>query len=200
MISLIVGLGNVGPRYEGTRHNMGFAVVNRIAKRHGVTPMRERPFYAGAIAGLDLEGEDIHELILIRPTTFMNRSGLAVRAVLEEFDLKPSQMLVVVDDFNLPLGALRFRPGGTDGGHNGLESIIETLETEAFPRLRLGIGPLPEGEEIVDFVLSRFAASELERVEKMVAQAAKAAIFAVLHRLEEAMSQFNHSPACPEDS
>jgi PTH1 family peptidyl-tRNA hydrolase len=179
---------------------MGFAVVNRIAKRYGVTPMRERPYYAGAIAGLDLEGEDIHELILVRPTTFMNRSGLAVRAVLEEFGLTSSQMLVVADDFNLPLGTLRFRPGGSDGGHNGLASIIETLETEAFPRLRLGIGPLPEGAQTVDFVLSRFAPSELERVEKMVAQAAKAAIFAVLHRLEEAMSQFNHSPACPEDS
>lgn len=200
MIHLIVGLGNIGPKYEGTRHNLGFEVVDLIAKQHGFTPMRERPFCTGAVGGLDLEGEDIHELILIRPSTFMNRSGLALRAILEEFDLTPEQMLVVVDDFNLPLGALRIRLGGSDGGHNGLASIIETLETDKFPRLRLGIGPVSDKEDVVDFVLSRFTEEERKQAEKMVAQAAKAAIFAVRHRLDEAMSQCNHSPACPEES
>jgi PTH1 family peptidyl-tRNA hydrolase len=108
------------------------------------------------------------------------------------------QMVVVVDDFNLPLGKLRIRSGGSDGGHNGLASIIETLGTEDFPRLRCGVGPVPEGIDSAEFVLNRFRNQEFELKEKMVARAAEAAIFALDHPLDEAMTQFNSNPAQPD--
>jgi PTH1 family peptidyl-tRNA hydrolase len=140
------------------------------------------------------------DLVLAVPTTLMNLSGRAVVDMLAELNLKPAQILVVVDDFNLPLGALRFRARGSDGGHNGLASIIERLETEDFPRLRLGISLPADNQDVTSFVLSRFGEKELDAVERMVANAAKAVIFAVTHGLEEAMVQFNSSPASPEES
>jgi PTH1 family peptidyl-tRNA hydrolase len=125
----------------------------------------------------------------------MNHSGLAARALLRDTDLQPSQMLVVVDDFNLPLGRIRIRQGGSDGGHKGLASMIEVLQTEDFPRLRLGIGPVTDNIDAVDFVLSRFEKEETKSAEKMIDIAAEAALFAVNHRLEEAMSRYNVDPA-----
>jgi len=190
MISLILGLGNIGERYRGSRHNLGFEVVAAIASLLRI--------------GFDVTGDTyetaLHEseqrrIILARPTTFVNRSGLAAEALLQEYDLDPSQMLVVVDDFNLPTGVLRLRRGGTDGGHNGLASIIETLDTTEFPRLRIGIGPLPEDVDTVDFVLRQFEQSELADVERMIKVATKAAIFSISHHLDEAMSKYNVNPA-----
>jgi PTH1 family peptidyl-tRNA hydrolase len=108
-------------------------------------------------------------------------------------------MLVVVDDFNLPLGSLRFRPDGSDGGHNGLASIIEALGTEEFPRLRLGIGPVTDNMDARDFVLQPFADAERDAVREMVGTAAEAILFAIDHRLEEAMSNYNSTPAPPTD-
>jgi PTH1 family peptidyl-tRNA hydrolase len=133
--------------------------------------------------------------MLAKPTTMMNGSGGAVVTLLDKFDLRPSQMLVVVDDFNIPLGALRLRKGGSDGGHNGLESIIQALGTDDFPRLRLGVGPVPPGEEIVDFVLGKFAKTEEKTVKKMIEMAAEAVIFAAGHRFDETMSKYNFNPA-----
>ena len=136
-------------------------------------------------------------LILARPTTFMNRSGLAARALLDRFQLEPADMLVVTDDFNLPLGRLRLRLEGSDGGQNGLKSIIYELGTELFPRLRIGIGPPQEGSNPADFVLGRFAPDQLELAQKTVARAAKAVILAVHRPLTEVMSQFNKTPEDP---
>jgi PTH1 family peptidyl-tRNA hydrolase len=200
VISLLVGLGNVGPKYEGSRHNLGFEVLRRVATTLNASPLRERPFYRAALASNPDEEAENSELILAWPTTYVNRSGLAVRELLTEFDLGPDRMLVVSDDFNLPLGALRFRRKGSDGGHNGLESIIWYLETEEFPRLRLGIGPLSDKEEVTGFVLERFSEKESAEAERMVAKAAEAVIFATYHRLEEAMTRYNYSPALPEES
>ncbi len=125
----------------------------------------------------------------------MNRSGIAARELLEDLGMQPQQMLIVTDDFNLPLGRLRFRSGGSDGGHNGLASVIEVLETQELPRLRLGIGPVPENVDVADWVLSPFEPQEVETAKKMVAAAVEAAIFALDHRLEEAMTRYNVNPA-----
>ena len=199
MFSLILGLGNIGQQYTGTRHNLGFEVVNLVAKKLGATSMRERPFCRAAAVLINDSDSLETELILAWPTMLMNRSGLAAGDLLGELELDPLQMLVVVDDFNLSLGALRFRTSGSDGGHNGLASIIETLGTEDFPRLRLGIGPLADNKEVTDFVLSRFTENELTTAERMVALAAEAVIFAANHRLDEAMSKFNSNPALPDE-
>ncbi len=190
MISLILGLGNIGGEYEKTRHNIGFEVLDDVARSLKAVSMPEKAEYRWAVSRV--AGR---QLYLAWPTTFMNRSGLAAQALLQDLDLEPTEMLVVLDDFNLPLGRIRFRKSGSDGGHNGLTSLVETLETEDFPRLRLGIGPLAEDADVVDFVLGRFAEDEIEPARNMVGTAAEAVLFAIDHRLEEAMSKYNANPA-----
>jgi len=192
MISLVIGLGNPGPDYVGTRHNVGFDVLDRLAVSLKAVAKPTCPEYDWATAEID-----DRQIILARPKTFMNRSGLAVSLLLDRYELLPSEMLVVGDDFALPLGALRFRQGGSDGGHNGLNSIIEAVDTEEFPRLRLGIGPVTENVETADFVLSRFESGQLDTVRTMLDTATEAARFAIDHRLEETMSKYNSTPALP---
>ncbi|HEX2897224.1 MAG TPA: aminoacyl-tRNA hydrolase [candidate division Zixibacteria bacterium] len=189
MISLIVGLGNIGKRYISTRHNLGFEVVDLAIKTTKAKPLPSEFFYKSF--GTTIENEKID---FAKPTTMMNGSGGAVIALLEKLELSPSEMLVVVDDFNIPLGSIRLRANGSDGGHNGLESIIMALGTEDFPRLRLGIGPVPDGEEVVDFVLGKFSKSEEKIAKKMIEMAAEAVIFAAGHRFEETMSKYNYNP------
>ena len=197
-LSLIVGLGNIGPEYVGTRHNVGFEVVGRVAQALKARRLPSRPSFEAAEA--DLVGNDgvSCRLVLAWPTTYMNRSGFAALELVEELALTPRELLVVVDDVDLLLGALRIRSGGSDGGHNGLYSIIEQLQTEDFPRLRLGIGRPADNQDTAEYVLSRFRPEEANEVERMVAFAAEAVIFAVTHRLEEAMLQFNRNPALPD--
>lgn len=197
MIQLVIGLGNIGPEYVGTRHNVGFDVVNLVARQLNADAGPTRPYYGWAQAKLP-DGTEADTLTLALPTTLMNQSGLAVTALLDEFEPQLSQMLVVVDDLNLPPGTLRFRENGSDGGHNGLASIIEYLETEEFPRLRVGIGAPDDNQQKASFVLSRPDQKETETVERMVATAAKAVIFAASHRFEEVMEKFNRNPALPE--
>jgi len=132
MISLIIGLGNIGSRYKGTRHNLGFEVVDLAVKRIGAKSLPEDFFYHSFECRID-----DRKIFFVKPTTMMNGSGGSVVVLLDKFNLSPSEMLVVVDDFNIPLGTIRFRPNGSDGGHNGLESIIAAIQTETFPRLRL---------------------------------------------------------------
>ena len=196
-LSLIVGLGNVGREYSGTRHNVGFEVVERVAQT--LKARRLPPHLSFELAEAAIPGDAVihRRIVLALPTTHMNRSGFAVAELLEELAFTPQRMLVVVDDIDLPLGALRFRAGGSDGGHKGLYSIIERLETEDFPRLRLGIGRPADNEETADYVLSRFLSAEADQVKRMVALAAEGVIFAATHRLEEAMQQFNTNPALP---
>jgi len=196
MISLVLGLGNIGDKYAATRHNVGFDVVAEIGQVLKAKKRRSTSEYDLSTA--EYEGRKIY---LARPRTYMNLSGLAANALLQKTELSPSEMLVVVDDFNLPLGTLRFRKKGSDGGHNGLISIIEEIGTKEFPRLRLGIGPLPpDADGSVEFVLSRFAKSERKAVDEMIETASEAVVFAIQHRLDLAMSQYNSSPALPEDN
>jgi PTH1 family peptidyl-tRNA hydrolase len=195
--SLIIGLGNVGSKYAGTRHNVGFEVVGRVAKLLKAKHLPPSSTSESVEAFVTEADGTSRRIVLACPTTLMNRSGVAVSELLVKHTLTPRQMLLVVDDVDLPLGTLRFRADGSDGGHKGLHSIIYQLETEDFPRLRLGIGRPADNQETADHVLSRFLPEEVETAERMVALGAEAVIFAATHRLEEAMQQFNRNPALP---
>ena len=190
MLSLVLGLGNAGREYQGTRHNTGFEAVYLAAHKLGAQTQPKTDEYYWAI-----KQSGVHRLMLAWPRLLMNRSGLAAQALLQRHDFRPSEMLVVVDDFSLPLGRLRFRSSGADGGHNGLASIVELLQTEEFPRLRLGIGPPPDNVDRAEYVLSGFDQEELEAKEKMIVLAAQAVLFAIDHRLDEAMTRYNANPA-----
>lgn len=181
---LLLGLGNIGEEYAGTRHNIGFDVLDLIAA-NGFTFEKSHRLVKSAVSK---SGERI---VLGWPQTHMNRSGKAAKYLLEREQIPISKLLVIVDDFALPIGSLRFRPSGSDGGHNGLASLSEELGTNEYSRLRLGIGPLPEGEDVADFVLSPFSANELEIKKKMVQTAAEAAIFAAVHGVTNAMNKYN---------
>jgi PTH1 family peptidyl-tRNA hydrolase len=210
MISLLLGLGNIGRKYVGTRHNLGFELLDRVAAELGVkgrhrtdlfdwaeargnpsTPVRTRLWGAQ---------RDDRRLILAWPRTYVNCSGDAAVKLLNDNSITADGMLVLVDDFVLPLGALRFRAGGSDGGHNGLASLIESLGTEEFPRLRMGIRPVDKSMDIVDYVFSKFTALERESADTMLDRAVEAVLFAIDHRLEEAMSKYNCNPAPPESA
>ena len=160
-LTLLVGLGNPGVRYAGTRHNVGFLVLDRLASGAG-TSFRSQPRLQGDLADV---GSGDQRLRLLKPTTFMNNSGQSVRASLDWFGWGPEQLLVIVDDMDLPLGRLRLRASGSAGGHNGLRSIIQHLGSDDFARLRIGIGapgesPVERRERTVGHVLGRFTDGE----------------------------------------
>jgi peptidyl-tRNA hydrolase, PTH1 family len=169
----IIGLGNPGTEYQETRHNVGFRVIGELSKRlrSPLKPGKGEYLLAHAYAG----GSEIY---LAAPTTYMNNSGIAVVDLLGRYHLTIREILVVADDFTLPLGRLRFRLKGSDGGHNGLASIIMTLNSDEFPRLRCGIGTesMPPKREMAEFVLSPFDRKELPAIEEMVQRAADAAL------------------------
>ncbi len=181
-IRLVAGLGNPGPEYAGTRHNVGFAAVDFFAQQQAASWQRESKWNA-AVA-------KINDTILVKPLSFMNRSGEPVAAVANFYKIEPANILVALDDFALPLGRLRIRERGGPGGHNGLESVIVHLATEDVPRLRLGIGAAPEHSS-VDYVLSRFFDEEKERVITMIERAAEAIKCAVDNGAVSAMNTFN---------
>lgn len=186
VVSLVVGLGNPGRRYRETRHNIGFMVVETLRERAGGPDERE----AGHSAVWSTEAEG-REIVLARPLVFMNLSGAAVLALAEKHGASPEEVLVVCDDFHLDFGALRLRRGGSHGGHNGMRSIIAALGTQEFPRLRIGIGAAPAGEDPADFVLERFAPDERARLGDVVAQAADCVETVLKAGLEAGMNRCN---------
>jgi PTH1 family peptidyl-tRNA hydrolase len=183
---LVVGLGNKGPEYAGTRHNIGFELVERLATELQDTRRRETRHATVTTGRLD----NATAVAVAKPMTYVNRSGVAVRELLERYGVAPADCLVAVDDFNLDLGVLRFRRSGSDGGHNGLKSIIEAVGRE-FPRLRMGIGPLPGGLSVVDFVLGRFEPDERVRKERMLETAAEAVGYYCEAGVAAAMNRYN---------
>ena len=189
-IRLVVGLGNPGPEYSGTRHNIGFEVVDRLAAEWGLRWEHSKSWHA-----LWAKGPNA---ILVKPTSYMNRSGEPVQAVAHFYKIEPREMLVVLDDMALPLGRLRARPDGGTAGHNGLESIIVQFGTEEIPRLRIGIGASPV-EGATDYVLGRFFEEERPLVEKTISRAVDAVKCAIDNGLLSAMNQFNKNPDQPED-
>ena len=199
---LIVGLGNPGPDYVGTRHNAGFDVLDRLAQRLGVSldPRTATEAARSLVAEAALPPDDATEdatdeestgVALAKPLTFMNRSGQAVTALLDRYGLTPDDLLVVYDDLALPVGSLRLRAKGSHGGHNGIRSLIEHLGSPEFPRLRVGVGnSFPPGGQ-VDFVLSPFDAAERPAVEAAFDAAADAALGVVRDGLTVAMNTHN---------
>lgn len=186
---LLVGLGNPGREYSGTRHNVGFAVLDRLAAAMGAAFRADKKWQADAASN--------GGVWLLKPQTYMNLSGESVSALVRFYQIEPARVLVVLDDMALPLGRLRIRERGSHGGHNGLRSILEHLGTQDVPRLRVGIGSSDPGEA-TGHVLGRFAVDERPLVEQSLDRAVEAVRFAQENDLPSAMNKFNnHIPTPP---
>ena len=186
-LRLIVGLGNPGADYARTRHNAGFLVVEELAKRWSAAWQFEKKFTANVARG----ERGVRKVLLVEPQTFMNASGEAVGSLLSFYRLPLDQLLVVVDDADLPLTELRLRPKGSSGGHHGLESIEQHVGSREFARLRVGIGRRDGRREITNHVLGKFGPDELKLVEKVLARAADQADCWAAEGVETAMNRFN---------
>jgi peptidyl-tRNA hydrolase, PTH1 family len=185
---LIVGLGNPGPEYADTRHNVGFRTVHELATRHGAAWQDKQDVAASQIAVIH-PGQDV-TLVLARPQTFMNRSGQAVRSLMEFLKLQPLQTLIVYDEMDLPFGTLRLRERGSPGTHNGMRSVVSSLQTEAVPRLRVGIGQSSPGEAS-SHVLSEFSADEEDSLDELIERAADASMVWAEQGAAVAMNRYN---------
>jgi len=160
-IKLIVGLGNPGREHIYDRHNIGFMIIDYMSNKFNFKLFNHRDF---SIGRKKISGREIH---FLKPLTYMNLSGLAVKQYIEKKEISPQEVLVITDDFSINLGTIRVRQRGSSGGHNGLGSVVEWLKTEYIPRLRIGIGPVPEGVDPKDFVLQKFSREELPVVAKI---------------------------------
>ena len=187
LVKLIAGLGNPGSRYRGTRHNVGFEVLDELARRHGVA------FDAGPVDALTARLRQPVDAWLARPLTFMNASGEAVAGLARYYRIPPADLLVVVDDVNLELGRLRARARGSEGGHNGLRSIIEQLGTNEFPRLRVGVGRGDRRRDLADHVLARFQPDERAVVDETIVRAADATTLFLTDSIERVMNEYNRT-------
>lgn len=185
-MKVLVGLGNPGTRFDNTRHNVGFMAMDVIARQIKVPINREK--YDGFIGEGSWRGEKV---LLLKPMTFMNRSGLSLAKALRNANCETGDVLVLTDDVNLPLGKLRLRISGSAGGHNGLKSIIESLGTLDFPRLRMGVGESVSAAVLSDHVLGKFRPDERDAVDTMIERAAQAALAFVTDGIERAMNTFN---------
>jgi peptidyl-tRNA hydrolase, PTH1 family len=189
---LIVGLGNPGPEYVWTPHNLGFLAVDRLAERAGIRvrrPEGKSLIGLGTVAGV--------EVVLAKPQIYMNASGLAVRELVERLEIDPAEMIVVVDEAALPAGMLRIRERGSAGGHNGLQSVIGALGTDEFIRVRLGIGPAEAGEDLAEHVLRPMSDAELEQAAELIERAADAVELILRQGAPAAMNRFNRRPGAP---
>ncbi len=193
-MKLIVGLGNPGDRYRGTRHNVGFDVVDLVAKRLGLV------FESCAVDALLARERGPGETVMLaKPTTYMNLSGVAVRDLCHYYRVDQGELLIVADDVNLPLGKLRARRHGSDGGHNGFGSIIEVLSTAKFDRLRLGVGRGDDRSDLADYVLDRFSQEERKQIDCAIEHAACAIDVFLEHGTDTMMEQFNRGES-PDSS
>jgi PTH1 family peptidyl-tRNA hydrolase len=183
----VLALGNPGEEYHRSRHNLGFLVMERLARRDRVRFRREGPVELGRWSPPGTG----REVLLARPLTFMNRSGAGALHLGQRHQVEGREMLVVLDDLDLPFGRLRLRSRGGAGTHNGLRSILEALGDEEFPRLRVGIGPAPEGEELSDWVLDEFPPEQLEALPEFLDRAADCVATAVREGVRLAMNRYN---------
>lgn len=184
MIKVLVGLGNPGPKYKDTKHNIGFKVIDEITfKLHLKNPIEK---YMSLV--FHIKEKDIY---LIKPQTFMNNSGIALRQFVEKTKISPSDILVIYDDMDLPIGTIKLKPSGGSGGHNGVESIIKELRTQDFPRLRIGIGRPASKEDVSQYVLSPFDYKDVAVVKKAVERASECALRTLEEPLENVMTLCN---------
>lgn len=184
----LVGLGNPGREYEKTRHNVGFRVIDRLSGKCGI-PLKMTKWQALLGEG-KIDGE---KFLLVKPLTYMNRSGEAVQKVLHWYKLSLEELLVVYDDLDLPVGKLRLREKGSAGGHNGMKSIIAHLGSDSFKRIRIGIGRPPEGMQVPDYVLSPFSKGESALVDQSLAKAAEAVRLWAKTPFAQVMNQYNQA-------
>lgn len=185
-MKLIVGLGNPGRRYVGTRHNMGYAVLAELANRHATS--RPQAKFDSEVVDADLKGQ---RALLLSPVTYMNLSGTSVLAAVDFYKLPVTELLVICDDLSLAVGKLRFRSKGSSGGQKGLEDIVRRLGTEEFPRLRIGIGATPEGWDAADYVLGKFTREELPQIELAIQVAADAVVDWAREGIQFCMNRYN---------
>ena len=194
-MKLIVGLGNPNREYRDTRHNVGFMVIDEIARRHqltlGMAPSQVPDAFVAKKYGTD-------PLLVAKPLTFMNRSGDAVAALVHYYDIPVGDLLVVVDEVALPFGRLRARPRGSAGGHNGLKSLIERLGTSEFARLRLGVGRGDPRRDLADHVLAKFEPEERPVLDEFITRAADAAEMFAAEGIEKVMNAYNPESTAPE--
>jgi PTH1 family peptidyl-tRNA hydrolase len=181
-MNILVGLGNPGRKYSDTKHNFGFWVLNRFAEKNSLTFQAGKGDYLLAKKG---------DLICIKPTSFMNNSGMPVLDLKQFFKVEPEQFLVVYDDIDLPLGTIRFRDGGGTGGHKGIESIIYQAQNEKFNRLRIGIATDDDMRPAERYVLSPFRDEQKESVNEMIEKACEGIEYYLSHNIKETMNQFN---------
>ena len=191
-MKMVVGLGNPGQKYTGTRHNVGYEVIAELGRRFDVG--RPKNKFNGEYAEIILNNE---KTVLICPLTFMNLSGQCVRAFVDFYKLELDNLLIICDDFNLALGRIRLRPSGSAGGQNGLNDIINRLGTRDFGRLRLGIGTPPPNWDVSNYVLGKFGGEDREEMDKAVIRCAKAAEVWAAEGMPAAMNQFNADPNRP---
>jgi PTH1 family peptidyl-tRNA hydrolase len=185
-LKLVIGLGNPGLRYKNTRHNIGFSVVKEISKEFGI-PLRKRT-YNGLLGRGAVNGKKV---ILFAPETYMNLSGEAVRKAMQKEKIPPEDSLVACDDINLKFGFIRLRKKGSSGGHNGMNSIIEYLGTDDFPRLRIGVGKSHKVSDVARFVLKPFDSAERPLLKDIIGRASRCAACWVKDGPDKAMSRFN---------
>jgi peptidyl-tRNA hydrolase, PTH1 family len=184
-LKLVVGLGNPGTKYRGTRHNIGYEVVDRLAE--GGSQAKFSRDFDGLVAEIEI---DYRRVLLLKPETFMNLSGRSTSQAVRFYKLPLDDLLVVCDDLSLPVGKLRLRPGGSDGGHKGLRDIASQLGTDQFPRLRIGIGE--HGQiDAVDYVLTRFRSTEMPMIEDGLILASQAVAVWATQGVDAAMNRFN---------
>jgi len=185
-MKLVVGLGNPGRKYVGTRHNVGFEVLAELARRHGAGKPKVR--FQGETVEVSVNGEAV---LLLCPQTYMNKSGSSVHPAKDFYKLGNEQVLIVCDDFNLALARLRFRAKGSSGGQKGLKDIIDRLGTNEFPRLRIGVGLPPDNWDVADYVLSRFGKKEKPEIETAIMQAADAVASWTKEGIHYCMNHYN---------
>jgi PTH1 family peptidyl-tRNA hydrolase len=189
---LVVGLGNPGEEYAATRHNVGFLLVRRLARSRGVE-LRGRAFKARTAV---VRGGD-EDILLALPQTYMNRSGVSVREILAGREIPPGRLVVAYDDLDIPLGEIRVRAKGSPGTHKGMKSIADEIRTREFPRIRIGIGPLPEGRDAAAYVLSPFGRDERPVLEKSLEEAEAALDLILAGGTDKAMARFNRRHPAP---
>lgn len=182
---IFFGLGNPGSRYARTRHNIGFRVIDGLAEQ-----LSEKKEGRTGNADWVYGKVNTRNVLVVKPLTFMNKSGLAVKDLLSQSNVNIAATMVVVDDFNIPVGTLRARRGGSHGGHNGLKSITSAIGPD-FPRLRIGIGPLPEGADIIDFVLGDFSDQEESALAEVISRAVEALNFFMKEGIDPLMNKYN---------
>ncbi len=190
---LVVGLGNPGPQYAGTRHNIGFICIEALARKLGITGKGETRF--NAIMGQARQTD--RKLFLAQPLTYMNLSGQALQKIQQFYKIPTQNVLILYDDIDLPFGKIRFRPNGSAGTHNGMKSVIQVSGTQTIARLRIGVGSPPPQWELKDYVLANFTPEEQAHLDKLATVCAEAALYWAEYGTEKAMNRYNSQTIVP---